>query len=302
MSQTGGTVFHDFEAMGTVWHVQIEDFFEKDVPAVWQTIENETAKFERRFSRFIPDSEACQFRVAKPGTYPVSKTFLQLLQYGDRLRKISGGVFDPAVGMLLEALGYDSQYSFKKDTQKVTDWKMPAWSISQTTSSITIDGPVVFDVGGYGKGYWIDQLAGILLGRGYSYFLIDGGADMFATTKADGSGFQIALRWPGKDATAVGKIELKNAGFAASDRVERNWGESHHIVDANTKNSVEELLGAYAVAKDATTADSMTSLLMLGKPEEYPMYSSRLEAQYLVLSESDSVKISSDWPGEVFSV
>ena len=134
-----------FPALGTKWSILIDhDAF----PSVHhQAILEAVASFENRFSRFLPKSEVNQFRESPAGTYMVSKEFALLLTQADRLRVLTGGIYDPAVGGLLEHAGYDPTYRMQSD-QEVERYQLPKWQLSGT--ELTLGGPVVFDLGGIG--------------------------------------------------------------------------------------------------------------------------------------------------------
>lgn len=294
-----------FSALGTQWSILVdhEHFLESHKKAMLDAV----AVFEHRFSRFLPESEVNQFREASAGTYVVSDEFASLLTAADRLRTLTGGVYDPAVGGLLEHAGYDKEYRMEPD-EEVENYTLPQWSLSE--KKITIGGPVVFDFGGIGKGYCIDLIAELLKKQGYTYFLVEGGGDMYGTTKRDGSAYRIALEWPGKPDTAFGVVELRNQGVAVSDSFKRRWPASakagrdeknwHHIIDPQSKKPIEQVVGCTALAQTAFAADCMTSALFLSSSEKYPGLSEQLQAEYVVFKQDGSVEVSQGWGGELF--
>jgi thiamine biosynthesis lipoprotein len=284
-----------FSALGTQWSLLIdhEAFSEHDTQALLEMV----AHFEKRFSRFIETSEVNQFRTASSGTYEISEELAQLLTRADMLRQLTGGHYDPAVGKLLEHAGYDPSYRFSEDTE-LKNFVFPEWSIEGRM--LTVNGPTVFDLGGIGKGYCIDLIAQFLKNHGYMYFLVEGGGDMYGTTKKDDSGYRVALEWPGKPDTAFGIVELRNQGIAVSDSFKRRWKNWHHIIDPKTKKPIEGIIGCTALAKSAFDADCLTSGLFLSSPEEYKTIAAALQGQYVVFKKEGSVMVSPGWPGELF--
>ena len=183
-----------FSALGTRWSILVDhDVFSEQHK---KTLIDEVAVFERHFSRFLPGSEVVQFREAQAGTYEISEELSLLLTRADMLRSLTGGVYDPAIGGLLEHVGYNAVYRLVPDENAVMEYVLPWWSLSG--QSLTMSGPTVFDFGGIGKGYCIDMVAGLLQKQGYEYFLVEGGGDMYGTSKRDKSPYRIALEWPGK--------------------------------------------------------------------------------------------------------
>lgn len=274
----------DFSGLGTRWYV-VGDLKDDVKKVIIKYIET----FEKKFSRFILSSESNSFKDV--GEYTVSEEFAKLLSIADNLRTLTNEVYDPAVGKLLESAGYGL-----KNQENVEDFVLPKWSLEERL--LTIDGPVVFDFGGIGKGYCIDQIANILKEFGYSNFLINGGGDIFATTKKDGSSWKVAIEYPDRPDTALGTIELKNQGVAVSDSYRRSWGKWHHLVNPQSKKTIEDVVGGVAVSNCALNADCMTSAIFFST--DYSLASEKYKSQYLVLQSDGSVKVSGKWIGELF--
>lgn len=294
-----------FPALGTKWSLLVDhDVFPEEHR---QAILGEVQTFEHRFSRFLPQSEVNQFREATAGTYEISDILALFLTRANLLRDLTGGVYDPAIGGLLEHAGYDPTYRLVSDNE-VESFQLPRWSL--IGKSLTIDGPVIFDLGGIGKGYCIDFVASILEKQGYQRYLVEGGGDMYGTTKRDGSPFRVALEWPGKPDMAFGVVTLSQQGVAVSDSFKRRWPASakagrdeknwHHIINPETKKPIAAVVGCAALARSAFAADSMTSALFLSSQNRYPKLVEELEAEYVVFQADGTASVSPQWPGELF--
>lgn len=283
----------DFQALGTAWAVAI------DAPSIPDDLSEHVMRyardFESRFSRFLPGSETNAFRESSAGSYPVSPEFARLLVRAAELRSLTGGVYDPAVGGVLESAGYGGQSGLAPVRYGEV---LPTWSI--TGGALTIDGPIAFDLGGIGKGYCIDRIADLVRAAGYERFIVDGGGDMYGTTKADGRPWRVAIEYPGRPDTAAGVVELANAGLAVSDTFRRRFGKWHHLIDPNARVSVESVIGAAAVAPNAWSADCMTSGLFFAQPERYEALASALQSSYLVFYADGRAIASENWRGELF--
>lgn len=286
-----------FSALGTQWNISIDadEVPERDM----QTVYADVSGFESRFSRFRKESEVNAFRDSGFGTFPISETLSQLLGAADVVRQLTRGRYDPAAGELLERAGYDDRYRLRPDEGKVHSFQLPEWTISGRT--LSIGGPVVFDLGGIGKGFCIDRVADTLKGLGYEYFLVEAGGDMFGTTKHDGSPYRVALEWPGRPGIAFGTVDIARQGLAASDRFRRRWGLWNHIVDPNVRKPIESIDGCVAAGKSAFLADQGTSALFLSSEDFYEEVAWALDIEYVVFSGDASVFASPKWPGKWFS-
>lgn len=286
---------HNFSwfALGTEWSVLIDEPIV--IPSHVDEIKDWLALFEKRFSRFLPNSEVNAFRDATAGTYTVSPELLTLLERALELRTLTHGRYDPVVGELLERAGYGKGNFSLLSTE---DFKPPSWTLQ--AGRLVLDGPTAFDFGGIGKGYSIDKVAKKIKELGYDYFLVEGGGDMFGTSKADGSPWNVALEFPGKPELAAGTVALFHQGLAVSDRFRRCFGVWHHIVNPQTKQPIRLLDGCVAIAPSAWAADCMTSGLFLGREEEYLSVAKVFQAEYLVFFPFGRTMVSSGWPGELF--
>ncbi len=280
-----------FTGLGTHWSVMVdaEEFSVAAQTAVLEYVQD----FEKRFSRFLSDSEVNHFRLAQAGEHTLSPELAKLLSRADRLRTLTAGAYDPAVGFLLESAGYGM--SEAGSPGKPEDFVVPQWSL--VGEKLTIHGPVAFDLGGIGKGYCIDQVAAIVRDWGYEYYLVDGGGDMVATTKADGSAWRVAIEYPGKPDMAASVIELVQGGVAVSDSFRRRFGQWHHLVNIKERQSVTAVIGCAAWAPDAWSADCMTSGLFFSAPQEYGALTKEFQASYLLFQKDGTVRVGPDWPG-----
>ncbi|MDD5084306.1 MAG: FAD:protein FMN transferase [Candidatus Moranbacteria bacterium] len=283
-----------FSGLGTGWSVLIDGGTLR--PEVKKSILSYTENFEKRFSRFLPQSEVNAFRKSEAGTYEPSSDFSYLLKVADRLRFLTNGKYDPAVASILEDAGYGPVKKLGPLKKREGDI-VPQWSLSG--NMLSIDGPIAFDFGGIGKGYCIDGVAALLRDAGYGYFLVEGGGDMVATTKADGSPFRIAIEYPGRPDTAASMVDLSNQGIAVSDIFRRRFGKWHHLIDVQEKKPIQAIIGSAAVAKDAFFADCMTSGLFFAPIRNRPLLASAFESAYIVFRKDGMAHASSDWPGEL---
>jgi thiamine biosynthesis lipoprotein len=286
---------YSFEALGTKWSLLSDEqpFSQHTREQLWITI----ASFEERFSRFRDTSEVNTFREASAGVYTVSDEFAELLTRADVVRQLTGGRYDPASGVILEHYGYDKEYSFIEGEGEVPT--VPSWSLAGNQLHLT--GPTAFDLGGIGKGYAIDTLTRVLEKEGFRYYLIDGGGDMYATSKADGSAYTVALEWPGRPGVSYGTVALRRQGLAVSDTATRRFGDRHHIVNALDGANSSKVLGVAVVAENAWDADCATAALIQWPGVERRQIEQALHAQSVIITTKEEFLVSQVWPGEVFT-
>lgn len=285
-----------FKALGTIWRLSHDGapFANADTQNVCAFVDD----FEKRFSRFLSDSEVNAFRKAEAGTYTISDEFATLLAEANRLRELTAGMYDPAAGELLERAGYDAAYRMQPE-DNTKDFTLPQWQLDGT--ALTIAGPTAFDLGGIGKGYCIDRVAELLISLGYAHIAVEAGGDMFVTTKHDGSPWNTAIQYPGKEDTAAGTIKLSNEALAVSDSFRRKWSSWHHIVDPHQNKAVDHVVGAAAVAPNAWHADCMTSALFLAPHDALETIAHTYNAPYIYFGNDGACRGSNNWKGDMFT-
>lgn len=65
----------------------------------------------------------------------------------------------------------------------------------------------VIDLGGLGKGWMIDHIAGIMREHGHEYFLVNGGGDLYVNASQP---VEFALEHPTEDGMGIGSTRIKS--------------------------------------------------------------------------------------------
>jgi FAD:protein FMN transferase len=247
-----------FQALGTKWHIEIFDAMSTQTEdAVRDSILGFCKTYNDTYSRFHQHSLISKINTERILNRP-SQECLTLITLGQTLYHRTDGALNMLVGHILEARGYDQHYSFipaTNDSAMLTTCN-PDTDLTITPERITLSCGKV-DLGGYGKGYAIDRIASILVEHGINYFLINGGGDMYGTTK-HGVPITIYLEHPLNAGISIFETTLANQGFAASSPFKRQWKHGdmtyHHIVGGEDT----ELFGVFTKAHCALDADAFT--------------------------------------------
>lgn len=251
-----------FEAIGTHFWIEIfDEITDEELEATRGRLELLSSTFNQEYSRFRADSFISELNRERILHNP-TKECRALLALGKELYTRTEGTFNILTGHILEARGYDAEYSFRaKEGSETLPHCNPLTdlSISETEISLTCGN---VDVGGYGKGYLIDTLADDLKTHGVKYFLVNGGGDMYGTSNM-GAPIDIYLEHPTETNKYLTKTTLQNQGFAASSPFKRQWkhGEKTytHIV---TEGDVPEL-AVFVKAETGVLADAFSKACLL---------------------------------------
>ena len=291
-----------FEGIGTHWKVLYflpakidnETLWNRDVE---QKILHTVNVFDQRYSRFRTDSLVWGIARSTKKQHHISGEFADILSYGATLRALTNGRFNPAVGFVLESLGYDSDYSFKEKvvTQPISlDWKLDNLELRTPK-------PVLFDIGAWGKGYLIDLITKLLEKEGVKYYLVDGGGDVRGTTKPDGSPWKVPIVHPLHQDQAFALVKLKNFALACTGSTLRTFGNYHHLIDPNSRESIKDVLGIYTHAKTATMADGAATALFVDSIKDTDKLANQLAVEYLVIDSDLKYRKSLTFSGEIFT-
>jgi thiamine biosynthesis lipoprotein len=227
-------------------------------------------RLERRWSRFLPDSEVSELNRRAGHVVAVSADTAELVRRAVEGWWLSGGAFDPTVlGAVLRA-GYDR--SFETLGPDVA----PGHSVLEIgTAGIVVDGDTVrlpagvgFDPGGIGKGLAADLVLADLLAAGAEGACVNLGGDVaVAGTGPEGDGWTVAVEHE-LAAEPVAILGLATGAVATSTTLRRRWGAGsdarHHLIDPRTGlPSDSDLDHVAVVAATAWAAEVLAKAVLL---------------------------------------
>lgn len=280
-----------FEAIGTLWIIDLgidSSAVEVLKPKIYERIE----EFDRSYSRFRTDSEIVKWS-KKTGEYSTPSDFKPLFELYQEFYKATNGLFTPVIGNTLIEAGYDATYSLIP--KKINKVRPLDEVIELKNKTVNIKRQTILDFGAAGKGYLVDLIAKLLDDAKIDDYVINAGGDVLQKGK---NVLRVGLEHPADHEKAIGVAEIKNQSICASSGNRRTWGEFHHIINPVTLKSPTEVLETFVVADTAILADALaTSLILLPYPEAFEDF----KFEYILLYKDYSVKISSGFPGELFT-
>jgi len=278
---------YTFEALATKWWIKVYDNYEQ-IDQIFTQIEALANEFEKSYSRFLDDSYVSKLnRDKKLQNFP--KELFEILIYSEDIRQKSNGLFNVAVGGILENLGYDKSYSFslKQGIKSIHVSENSSFEVLNE-SIIQIKSGVKVDLGGIGKGWLIDKIAKFLTDSNIKYFSINGGGDIYASTDFDNP-ISFVLEHPQDFTQKIGSIAIKNQGIACSAPNRRMWKDQqtdqtfHHLIDIKNSNSTLGKLAVFTQGKNATIADVMSTTLFVAKNSEVEALAKLFEVEFLII-------------------
>lgn len=280
-------VIESFPALGTLFWIEI---FESDAYSVevtlLETIKmrlcDEIRRFETSYSRFNDESTLSLLNRERVVLY--DEDLSTMLTLAEKMSVVTGGVFDIFIKEKLEEKGYGMQ---GVDMEKNGEEKS---FISSDEKSIILHGNKGVDLGGIGKGYLIDKLTRILRDE-YSvpYFLINGGGDMYMTSKG-GEDVTVYLEHPTHHDEYIGTVTLKNKSFCSSSSFKRVWKyqgkEVNHFIGEG-----EVWAASYVIGDTAGITDMFATVacILSAKKEELARIAKELLLEYMVITKNGDV-------------
>lgn len=280
-----------FDAMGTRVGLWIDRSAGPSAGAALGIGERFIGDFDRRLSRFRPESELCRLNCDPSEEVEVSTLMLRFVEAAIGAARLSGGLVDPTLTDELERAGYrNSRTEATAETAaievalEIAPEPRPARSNPQARwRSIEVDAArrtvrrppgLRLDSGGSGKGLAADLLAGIwrrLLPRG-THFIIDCGGDIrLGDVGPEARPYAIAAETVPALPEPV-TFELRGGGIATSGIGRRIWrgldGYAHHLIDpASGRPAWTGVLSATALAPSALLAETTAKRALLGGPQ-----------------------------------
>jgi thiamine biosynthesis lipoprotein len=243
-------------------------------------------RFEKKLSRFRPDSELCKLNRNPRATVPASSLLRDAVRAGIAAAERTDGLVDPTLVPELESVGYaDSRAGVpaasltealllapaRRPARPHPDQAWRRIEVDDGRRAIRRPPGLAFDTGGTGKGLAADMLARRL--GDYARFVVDCGGDIRVGGFAiEAQPYEIEVEHPltGERAHAV---SLASGGIATSGLNVRVWRNAdgrfaHHLLDPSTGEPAwTGLVGATALGDTALEAETLSKAALLSGPE-----------------------------------
>jgi len=140
--------------------------------------------------------------------------------------------------------------------------------LDPATRTVSFDvAGIELNLGAIGKGHAVDRLGGVLRRRGVTRALVSAGGSSVLALGGHGGGWTIDLTSPQLD-SRIARVRLRDAALGTSGAGEQYIvadGVRHgHIFDPRTGRPSRGVLSASVVARDAETADALSTAFLVG--------------------------------------
>ncbi len=230
----------------------------------------EIARFEEKYSRYLPDSLTSRINNAADGQpVPIDNETFALLNYADVCYQQSDGLFDLTSGALRK-IWHKQQAQLPSQTEIDDCLALIGWEkVEYDSHSVRLPlAGMQLDFGGVVKEYVADACATVASQHGITHGVINLGGDItILGGSPDGSPLPVGITHPLETESAIALIHIQAGAVTTSGHYERyaeiDGRRYSHLVNPKTGWPVEGLLSATVVADKAVLAGSITSIAML---------------------------------------
>jgi thiamine biosynthesis lipoprotein len=275
-------------AMGTTWSAILVPG-EGALPAhedLRARIRASIESVEGPLSTWRPDSEISRFNGLSAGeSLAIGAEFRRCLETSEVVHSASGGAFDPTVGPLVEAYGFDaheveveppSEAELERSRARVGWRRLMSAQVGVGPTLSQPDPPVELDLSAVAKGRAVDAVHADLLELGLTGLFFElGGEVRVAGASPRGDRWRVGVERPAEDPTAARILELPielregavaTSGFGRNQRrVDGQW--IAHTFDPRTGRPAPRQIGSATVLAPACDlADALATALCVLDP------------------------------------
>ena len=235
----------------------------------------------------------------------IPETLQLLIHDSQKYYVLSDGLFNPAMGKLIEAWGFHQQSSpnlalidqIKQDIPGMHDL------IVKNNHAKTLNPDLQLDFGAIAKGLAIKQISRLIRQNQIENFIINAGGDIYAQGQKLGKGWRIAIENPfnadQNKQKIIGKISsskpvsIFTSGNYHRFYVDENNIKRHHIINPLSGEPSLNISAVTVLHKDPVIADIAATTLMLTRIPELKKMAKKLEIEnFLAISDQRELFIS----------
>jgi thiamine biosynthesis lipoprotein len=244
--------------------------------ALARRVEAEATRIEAKFSRFRTDSVLSRITAeAGHAWVPIDAETAALVQAALDLAGLTGGRFDPTVGVLAKV------WDFRKGRVPSEAELVALLPLVNAASVLLRPGGIFLqregmelDLGGVGKEYAVDAVSALLEEAGVASSIVNFAGDVRTQgRRSDGRPWSIGVQDPRDRLRCRFAIRARaRAGIATSGDYERYFEQDgvryHHLLDATTGRPARGLVSATVIAATASAAGRLATAAFLLGPEQ----------------------------------
>ena len=265
------------EAQGSTYHIKyIAERDENLKPAIDSILE----VIDLSMSTYRPDSAISKINQGDT-TVVVDEHFRKVFEASQQIWQESEGLFDPTVGVLVNAWGFGKQKISEADLP--TDKKIDSLKKYVGFDKVALTEKnlikkryteILFDFNAIAQGYTSDVVANYLSAKGIKNYIVEIAGEMYLKGRntVEDKSWTIGVENPLKpldDRNLVATIQFTNQGLATSGNYRKVWTDSngrkyvHSINPLTGRATQSDVLSATVVAPSTMLADGYATMFMV---------------------------------------
>lgn len=298
-------------AMGTIVEFKLMEGDEKRFDGASEAAFAEIERLEALLSSYRPDSDLSRInRSAGDAPVEVAPEVVEVVKAGLKVSGLSGGAFDPTVGVLAAVWGPSGEKGVVPSEAEVkrllplVDYRGVIVDEAAGKVGLAKKG-MALNLGGVAKGYIVGKAAQALKDHGVTRGIVHAGGDMFVFQEDRKEPFTIGIQHPRKKGVLLGEACVYNGAAPTSGDYERFFEKDgvryHHILDPKTGFPARGTQSVTLVAEDPTIADALSTAVFVMGPEKGMELIERLEGvEGVIVDENGKIRISSGFEGKIY--
>lgn len=226
----------------------------------------------------------------------VPDSILPLIEHSRELERSSQGLFNPAIGGLLELWGFHSDTLPEgppPSDEAIRQWVESAPSMNDLVlegNRLSSSNPSVqLDFGGYAKGYAVDAAIARLREFGIDHAIVNAGGDLRAIGTRGSRPWRAGVRHPdGQGESILASLDVGDgeAVFTSGNyeryRVDQGIRYSH-ILDPRTGRPVDRVTSVTVLHANGAVGDAGATALAVAGPGEWEHIARRMGISHVML-------------------
>jgi thiamine biosynthesis lipoprotein len=270
-NRTGRWFSRDEAIMGTAIHVELWGEDRASATEAIDAVMHEMHRIDALMSPYKESSELSRInREAAQQPVEVCAELFDLLARSLRFSELSGGAFDityASAGHL-----YDYRRHIRPTEQQLAvaraaiGYRHLQLDAATRTVHFTHDG-VKIDLGGFAKGYAVDNGAAILARHGVRHAVVAAGGDSRMLGDRCGRPWMVGVRDPRGEGEVIALLPLEDVAVSTSGDYERYFDDGdercHHLIDPRTGKSPRQVHSVTVVAPDGLTSEALSKTVFV---------------------------------------
>ena len=310
------TDFHTIqgEAQGSTYSIK---YISNEEKVTKNQIDSLLTAFDLSLSTYRPDSKISKIN-SGDSTIIVDDFFTETFQLSNQIYKETNGLFDPTIGVLVNAYGFGPNKKQENLSQKKIDSLLQFVGFDKIAlnGNKTISkkySQTFIDFNAIAQGYSVDVVVNYLKSKGIENAIVEIGGELFALGKntIENKNWVVGIDDPlqkPEERTLITKVNLENLGMATSGNyrkvmIDEKTGKKFvHIINPKTglaqKNNV---LSATVLSKSSAISDGYATAFMLMSLEESKLFLQNHKDLYVMLLYVDATNKMQQFASDNFS-